>query len=122
MPKAIKFMQETNSPGGEFLQFDGMKMRTRAQLHELLENIRTLGIKLINFTFYGTQQYHDKFAGRKGDFELMMNSLEIALEKGINVEVGIPITKENISQIDELIAMFPQDKIKIFLFTPHSGG
>ena len=80
LPEAIKFMQETNSPGGEFLQFDGMKMRTRAQLHELLENIRTLGIKLINFTFYGTQQYHDRFAGRKGDFELMMNSLEIALE------------------------------------------
>ena len=24
--EAIKFMQETNSPGGEFLQFDGMKM------------------------------------------------------------------------------------------------
>jgi hypothetical protein len=122
LPEAIKFMQETNSPGGEFLQFDGMKMRTRAELHELLENIRTLGIKSINFTFYGTQEYHDRFAGRKGDFELMMNSLEIALEKGINVEVGVPITKENISQIDELIAMFPQDKIKIFLFTPHSGG
>ena len=122
LPEAIKFMQETNSPGGEFLQFDGMKMRTKAELHELFENIRTLGIKSIDFTFYGTQQYHDRFAGRKGDFELMMNSLEIALEKGINVEVGIPITKENISQIDELISMFPQDKIKIFLFTPHSGG
>ena len=50
LPEAIKFMQETNSPGGEFLQFDGMKMRTRAELHELLENIRTLGIKLIDFT------------------------------------------------------------------------
>lgn len=122
LPEAIKFMQETNSPGGEFLQFDGMKMRTRAELHELLENIRTLGIKLIDFTFYGTQEYHDRFAGRKGDFELMINSLEIALEKGLDIEVGVPITKENISQIDELIARLPQDKIKIFLFTPHSGG
>lgn len=122
LPEAIKFMQETNSPGGKFLQFDGMKMRTSAELHELLENLRTLGIKLIDFTFYGTQEYHDRFAGRKGDFELMMNSLEIALEKGLDVEVGVPITKENISQIDELIVMLPQEKIKIFLFTPHSGG
>ena len=32
LPNAIKFMQETNSPGGEFLQFDGMKMRTRDEL------------------------------------------------------------------------------------------
>ena len=122
LPAAIRFMQETNSPGGEFLQFDGMKMRTREELHELLGSIKELGIKLIDFTFYGTQEYHDRFAGRKGDFELMMRSLEIALEKGLNVEVSIPITKENISQIDMLIKMLPEDKIRIFLFTPHSGG
>lgn len=122
LPEAIKFMQETNSPGGEFIQFDGMKMRIREELHELLGSIKELGIKLIDFTFYGTQEYHDRFAGRKGDFELMINSLEIALEKGLNVEVGIPITKENISQIDALIKMLPEDKIRIFLFTPHSGG
>ena len=119
---AIKFMQETKSPGGEFLQFDGMKMRTREELNDLLTRIKEQGVKLIDFTFYGTKEYHDRFAGRKGDFELMMNSLEIALEIGLNVEVGIPITKENISQIDELLKLLPEDKIRIFIFTPHSGG
>lgn len=122
LPEAIKFMQETNSPGGEFLQLDGMRMRTKAELHQLLGNLKKLGIKLIDFTFYGTKNYHDRFAGRKGDFELMMNSLEIALEKGLNIEVGIPITKENINQIDSLIAMLPTDRIRLFLFTPHFGG
>ena len=115
-------MQETNSPGGEFLQFDGMRMRTKAELHQLLGNIKELGIKLIDFTFYGTKDYHDRFAGRKGDFELMMNSLKIALEKGLHVEVGIPITKENTTQIDSLMEMLPADKIRLFLFTPHAGG
>lgn len=122
LPEAIKFMQETNSPGGEFLQFDGMKMRSRAELHELLESIKEAGIKLLHFTFYGTREYHDRFAGRKGDFALMMNSLEIALEKGLHAEVGIPITKENIDQTDSLLEILPADKIRIFLFTPHSGG
>ena len=122
LPDAIQFMQETNSPGGKFLQFDGMKMRTREELHELFTSIKDLGIKLINFTFYGTKEYHDKFAGRKGDFELMMNSLEIALEKDLDVEVGIPITKENMFQIDALLKILPEDKIKIFIFTPHSSG
>ena len=122
LPDAIKFMQETNSPGGEFLQFDGMKMRSRAELHKLFGSIKELGIKVINFTFYGTKDYHDRFAGRKGDFELMMNSLEIALEKGLDVQVGIPITKENIAQIDALVAMLPEKQIRISLFTPHSGG
>lgn len=122
LPNAIRFMQETNSPGGEFLQFDGMQMRTRDELDSLLTGIAELGVKLIDFTFYGTKEYHDKFAGRKGDFELMMDSMEIALEKGLNVEVGIPITKENLSQVDALLSQLPQDKIKIFIFTPHSSG
>lgn len=122
LPNAIRFLQETNSPGGEFLQFDGMQMRTREELDALLTRIADLGVKLIDFTFYGTKEYHDKFAGRKGDFELMMDSMEIALEKGLNVEVGIPITKVNLSQIDALLSQLPQDKIKIFIFTPHSGG
>lgn len=122
LSEEIKFMQETNSPGGEFLQFDGMRMRTKAELHQLLGNIKELGIKLIDFTFYGTKDYHDRFAGRKGDFELMMNSLKIALEKGLHVEVGIPITKENTTQIDSLMEMLPADKIRLFLFTPHAGG
>lgn len=122
LPNAIKFMQETNSPGGEFLQFDGMQMRTREELDVLFTSIRELGVKLINFTFYGTREYHDQFAGRRGDFELMMDSMEIALEKGLNVEVGIPVTKENLTQIDELLSQLPQDKIKTVIFTPHSGG
>lgn len=120
--QAIKFMQEINSPSGEFLQFDGMQMRTAEELDSLFTSIKEAGIKLINFTFYGTKEYHDKFAGRKGDFELMMNSLGIALGKGLNVEVGIPVTKENLSQIDALLSQLPQNKIKIFIFTPHSGG
>jgi hypothetical protein len=122
LSEAIKFMQETNSPGGKFLQFDGMKMRTREELEQLFTEIRDLGIRLIDFTFYGTKEYHDKFAGRKGDFDLMMNSLKIALMLGLRVEVGIPVTKENTDQIDELLALLPIDQIKIFLFTPHSGG
>ena len=122
LPQAIRFMQETGSPGGEFLQFDGMRIRSRAELHELLECLKASGIKLLDFTFYGTQEYHDQFAGRKGDFALMMDSLEIALEKGLNVEVGIPVTKENLSQIDALMAMLPADQISVYLFTPHSGG
>ena len=118
----IKFMQETNSPGGEFLQFDGMKMRTKEQLFELLTNLKNEGIKLLDFTFYGLQEYHDKFAGRIGDYELMMNSLEIALRIGLDVEVGIPVTKENLSQLDELVNIFENKKVRLFMFTPHSGG
>lgn len=52
----------------------------------------------------------------------MMNSIDAAIEEGLNVEVGIAITKENISQIDILLKQLQEEKIRIFIFTPHSGG
>lgn len=67
---AIKFMQETNSPGGEFLQLDGMKMRTKEELMLFFAGLKEQGIKLVNFTFYGTKEYHDKFAGKKAILNL----------------------------------------------------
>ena len=44
LPNAIKFMQETNSPGGEFLQFDGMKMRTRDELDSKTTSSSVAGV------------------------------------------------------------------------------
>ena len=120
--ESIKFMQETNSPGGEFLQFDGMKMRTNEELTDLFHNLKDVGIQFVDFTFYGTQAYHDKFAARNGDYDLMMRSLEIALDKGLNVKVGIPVTKENLNQLDELVQIFSTKNIPLSIFTPHSGG
>ena len=120
--EAILFMQETGSPGGEFLQLDGMKIRSKDELQDLFEKLKDAGIKMVDFTFYGTKEYHDKFAGRQGDFELMMNSLGIALQKGIDIEVGIPVTKENLQQLEELVELFSVKTKRLFLFTPHSGG
>ena len=120
--EAVKFMKETNSPGGEFLQFNGIKMRNKKELKVFLQGIKDAGIELINFTFYGTREYHDIFAGRRGDFELMMNSLEIAQELGMGVEVGIPVLKDNINQLEELVCDFSEKNVSPFLFTPHSGG
>lgn len=122
LPEVIRFMQETNSPGGEFLQLDGMKMRTKQELDELFTTLKVSGIKTVDFTFYGTKEYHDKFAGRTGDFDLMMNSMESALKIGVEAEVGVSVTKENLEQLEELVHMAEEKKIRIFLFTPHSGG
>ena len=33
----------------------------------------------------------------------MMNTLEVALNLGLNVEVSIPVTKENLNQLNELV-------------------
>jgi len=121
--KAIDFCRSIGSATGEFLQFDGMKLRTDAELEALLRQLREHGIRLIDLTFYGTERYHDRFAARAGDYRLMMHTLKQANQVGLDVTVSIPITHENAAQMDALIAELEQYRTRrITCFVPHSEG
>ncbi len=120
---AIDFAKSIGSAGGEFLQFDGMKFRDESEIRTLLKNIMDHGIQVINLTFYGTQEYHDRFAGRKGDFAYMLNILQAANHLGLKVTVGIAITAENAGQMEALIALLGMYQVhNQYLFVPHSEG
>jgi hypothetical protein len=121
--EAIDFCQSLGSPTGEFLQMDGMKFRSEQELSELLSNLKSHGIKLVNLTFYGTEWYHDRFAARNGDYRLMMNTIKAANSVELDVTVGIPLTHENAGQIDSLLQELDKFKVeKIYCFVPHSEG
>ena len=120
---AIDFCQSIGSATGEFLQFDGMKFRTDEELEILLRQLKDHGIKLIDLTFYGTENYHDRFAARSGDYRLMMRTLSLAKKVGLDVAVSIPITHENVGQMEDLIAELEQCSTQtIRCFVPHSEG
>lgn len=121
--EAIDFCRSIHSPTGEFLQFDGMKFRNDSELSLLLHQLQAHGIRLMDLTFYGTQAYHDRFAGRKGDYQLMMRTLAMANQIGLDVAVSIPLTCENACQTDELLAALEAYKTtRIALFVPHGEG
>ena len=121
--EAIDFCQSIGSATGEFLQFDGMKFRADEELENLLRQLKEHGIKMIDLTFYGTEEYHDHFAARKSDYQLMMQTLDIANHIDLDVTVSIPITHENADQIDTLIAELNRYRIqRITCFIPHSEG
>jgi len=120
---AVDFCRSIGSPAGEFLQFDGMKFRSGEELATLLKGMQEHGIKLIDLTFYGTEQYHDRFAARSGDYRLMMRTLEQANQIGLDVTVSIPITHENVAQLDELMGELERYRTRrIVCFVPHSEG
>ena len=121
--EAIRFCRSIGSATGEFLQFDGMRFRNEQELENLLTELKSNGIKQINFTFYGTEEYHDRFAARNGDFRLMTDTLALANRVGIDISVGIPLTHENACQADELLDALNKFRINhISCFVPHSEG
>lgn len=121
--EAIDFCRSIGSAGGRCLQFDGMQFRTEAQLRQLLGDLQNHGIQLIDLTFYGTRDYHDRFAARKGDFQLMADTLAAANQVGLDVTVSIPLTDENADQIDDLILELERYQVeRIVCFVPHSEG
>ena len=121
--KAIQFCQSIGSATGEFLQFDGMKFRSDQELEILLQELKTNGIKLIDLTFYGTEDYHDRFAARNGDYRLMIHTLNIANKAGLDVSVSIPLTRENAGQVDALLDQLSSyPVVRISCFVPHCEG
>lgn len=121
--EAIDFCRSIGSATGEFLQFDGMKFRSQAELKSLLSDLKSHGIRLIDLTFYGTEDYHDRFAARHGDYRLMMDTLAAAKEVGLDVTISIPLTHENVEQIDDLLSEIEQRPVKrVSVFVPHQEG
>ncbi len=120
---AIDFARKIGSAGGEFLQLDGLKFREGEELKRWLQNIQTHGIHVIDLTFYGTREYHDRFAGRQGDFAYMLAILKQANELRIDVNISIPITNENADQMEALLDIFAGFQVKnLRIFVPHREG
>lgn len=121
--EAIRFLQKIGSPTGRMLQFDGMKFRTEEELVSFLTILKERGIELIDLTFYGTEEYHDKFAARKGDFSYMMSILRIANEVGLPVEAGVAVSHENAQQLEKLVTELECYQLeRLFCFVPHAEG
>lgn len=119
----IRFSQEISSPSADFLQLNGLRQRSEEETDLLITKIVDCGIKLIDLTFYGLRDYHDRFAGRSGDFDFLVRLLRIARKYSLAVHVSIPITKENMEEIDELVALLESYCCgEIGVFLPHGKG
>ena len=119
---SIDDLKELNSAMSSFLQLNGIKIRNKNELKDYLLDLKNHGIKLIDLTFYGIKETHDKFAGRKNDYEYLLSILDIANEIGLDTEVSIAITKENLNEIDLLVETLESKASNLFIFIPHCYG
>lgn len=99
----IYFNKSVGFVGAKFLQCNGIKMRNLAELNEWVKNIKTAGIELIDTTFFGDKEYHDRFAARQGDFDFMFQLASCVSSKGIKCSPSVVITKDNLCMLVDLI-------------------
>lgn len=119
----IRFSQEIDAPSARFLQLNGLRFRGRSETAELIRQIHEAGVESVDLTFYGTRAYHDKFAGRAGDFDFLLELLRAANEEGLDVYASLPVTKENIGETDELLELLDGFRLsRTSVFLPHSKG
>lgn len=123
LPDYIRFCQETHSPSAHFLQLNGLRLRGQEEARALIEKICAAGISTIDLTFYGLREYHDRFAGRTGDFDFLLRLLDEADRQGLKVHISGPIHRENMGQMDSLLDVLDQHGApERSLFLPHGKG
>ena len=120
---AIRTLRTLGGPMAEMLQCDGMRMRDDAECGALMTLLREEGIKRLSFTVYGLAEYHDHFAGRRGDHALLLRMMKAAKEAGIPFSTGIPLTAENVGQAEEVLdGLRSAGSADIRLFIPQEEG
>lgn len=120
---ALDFLNSIGSVQGRMLQMDGMRLREGEELASFLRGIKAHGAEHLNFTFYGTEDYHDRFAGRRGDFAGLVRCAEAAAKLGFGVSVGMPLSLESAVLAPEVVSLLRSKGIEnIRLFVPHSEG
>ena len=123
LAEELNFLNSIGSVQGQFLQMNGFRLRGHGEIRKLMEEIRSHGVKSVNFTFYGLSAYHDRFAGSPGDFSHLLDMAKCASEVGLEVSAGLPLTRENAEQAEELIGLLEDAGVqRTFAFIPHGEG
>ncbi|MDO4739332.1 MAG: hypothetical protein Q4A66_01555 [Eubacteriales bacterium] len=120
LPEIERYVRFTGTP---FLQCNGMALRGEREAEEWMRRVGSAGVRTIDCTFYGTQESHDAFAARKGDFAYLLRLIRAAQAAEIDAQASIALTKSNMEQMpalfEQLNALGVREK---YVFLSHAKG
>lgn len=123
LPDYVRFCRSIGSPSGEFLQFNGLRIRDRAETARLAMDLADLGIRSVDMTFYGLRECHDRFARRPGDFDFLLRLMEELGKAGIGLHVSLPLLRDNLGDAEALLDVLSKYPVgQYFAFLPHCQG
>jgi len=120
----IAFNGSVGFTGANYMQCNGIRIRNEAETDEFTGRLKTAGIAMIDTTFFGNEEYHDRFAARAGDYEFMLRLAKSAVRRGITSSPSVVVTEENAAMLDGLIDTLAQitDLHNIHAFLPDYRG
>ena len=103
LPEYIAFRSEVNPSASNSLQINGIRIRALKELRPFLETLKSVGVRRIGMTFFGTRARHDKFAHRKGDFDFLLDIAKTVTELGMGRFETIFLHRGSIPEISLLL-------------------
>lgn len=73
-----------------------------------VEFLKNVGVKKVQLTFFGLEEMTDKYVGRKGAFNELINATNILIENGIAPRYQAFINEENKYEIVELLNLIKE--------------
>lgn len=81
----------------------GLPLRPEDELRTWLLERKKAGIQEVHASFAGYGEFHDRWNGRKGDFEFQMKTLQIAAELGMELSQRLFVTNSTLPLLDGLL-------------------
>jgi hypothetical protein len=107
----IRALQKlTAQPFLDLILLGGVIHRPDDEIRAWIEERRNIGIEKVTASFSGYGDSHDRWNGRRGDFNFLMRAQRIAAELGMQLHQKIFLTRSTLPLLDELLDrldMFP---------------
>ncbi|MCE5323628.1 sigma-70 family RNA polymerase sigma factor [bacterium] len=102
------FCKAAGATNWSYLPTNGMELRTKTELEQYLLARKEMGITTVGITFYGMKDFHDKWAGRSGDWDYTMLIAKTAAELGLKRQETIFLSKKGVDGIPSLVELLDQ--------------
>jgi hypothetical protein len=89
--------------GFNLILLGGLRNRSESELRPWLTERRDAGFTSVVASFMGCGALHDRWNGRRGDFERLLKTQRVAASLEMELEQRIFLTRESLPMIDQLL-------------------
>lgn len=110
-----------------WIPLGGLTMRGEEEMRRWLGERQEVGLVGISGTFVGHGAVHDRWNGRRGDFDFLMQTIRTGIRLGLKhtnqhlvIKDSLPLVGESIAMFDELPAPDAGRSLRLPFFIGHS--